>query len=145
MSQRIKGHRRVTLNRSAHSKREDKTVRKIYLWTKKGWWDVWQSLIIKSLKMYKISHEVINFIEKTMKTSRVELTVGGTSLAEAKVQRGIFKGNALSLWLFIIAMMPLNHALIKCTAGYKLSSLQEKINHLLYMDNMKKMNKNWKL
>ena len=30
--------------------------------------------------MYKISHEVINFIEKTMKTWRVELTVGGTSL-----------------------------------------------------------------
>ena len=77
-----------------------------------------QSCIIKCLKMYKISHEVINFIEKTMKTWRVE---GGKGLAKTKIQRGIFQGDALSLLLFIIAMMPLNHILRKCTAGYKLS------------------------
>ena len=34
--------------------------------------------------MYKISHEVINFIEKTMKTWRVELTEGRRSLGEIK-------------------------------------------------------------
>ena len=39
--------------------------------------------------MYKISLDVINFIEKTMKTWRVELTVGGRTLPEAKIQRGI--------------------------------------------------------
>ena len=33
-----------------------------------------QSWIIHCLKMYKISHEVINFIEKTLKTWRVQLT-----------------------------------------------------------------------
>ena len=31
-------------------------------------------------------------------------------------------------------MMPLNHILRKCIAGYKLSKSQEKINHLMYMD-----------
>ena len=36
-----------------------------------------QSWILHCLKMYKISHEVINFIEHTMKTWRVELTAGG--------------------------------------------------------------------
>ena len=35
--------------------------------------------------MYKISDEVINFIEKTMQTWVVELTAGGKSLAEAKI------------------------------------------------------------
>ena len=44
-----------------------------------------QSWIINSLKMFKISGEVINFIEKTMKTWRVELTEGGKSLDEAKI------------------------------------------------------------
>ena len=58
--------------------------------------------------MPKISDEVINFIEKTMKTWRVELTAGGRRLAEAKTQRVIFQGDALSLLLFIIAMMPLS-------------------------------------
>ena len=34
-------------------------------------------------------------------------------------------------------MMPLNHILGKCTAGYKLSKSQEKINYLMYIDDMK--------
>ena len=55
-----------------------------------------QSWIINYLKMYKISDEVINFIEKTMKTWRVELIAERKSLAEAKIQRGIFQGDALS-------------------------------------------------
>ncbi len=71
--------------------------------------------------MYKISHEVINFIEKTMKTWRVELTAGRKHLAETNIQRGIFQGDALSSLQFKIVMMPLNRTLRKCTVGYKFS------------------------
>ena len=67
----------------------------------------------------------------------MELTAVGSSLAEAKIQRGIFQGDALSRLLFVIAMMPLNYILGKCTAGCKLSRSQEKINHLMYMDVVK--------
>ena len=95
-------------------------------------------------KMYKISHEVINFIEQTMKTWRVELTAGGRSIAETKIQRGIFQGDALLPLLFIIAVMPLNHKIRKCAAGYKLRRSQEKINHLMYMDDIKLFAKNEK-
>ena len=102
------------------------------------------SWIINCLKMYKISSEVINFIEKTMKTCWVELRAGGRSLAETKIQRCIFQGYALSPLLFIIAMMPLNHILRKCTAGYKPSRSQEKINHLMNMDGIKLFAKNEK-
>ena len=93
--------------------------------------------------MYKISHEIINSIEKNMKNWRVEITTGRKSLAETKIQRGIFQGEALSPLLFIIAMMPLNPILRKCTAGYKLRS-QEKIHHLMYMDDIKLFAKNEK-
>ena len=41
-------------------------------------------------------------------------------------------------------MMPLNHILRKCTAGYKLTKSQEKINHLMYMDDIKPFAKNEK-
>ena len=41
-------------------------------------------------------------------------------------------------------MMPLNHILRKCTAGYKLSRSQEKINDLMYMDDIKLFAKNEK-
>ena len=82
-----------------------------------------------------------------MKTWRVELTAGGKSLAETKIQRGIFQGDALSPLLFIIAMMPLKYVLRKCTSGYTLSRSQEKINHLRYMIDIKlfaKNENNWK-
>ena len=46
--------------------------------------------------------------------------------------------------MFIIAIMPLNHILRKCTAGYKLSKSQENINHLMYMDDIKLYAKNEK-
>ena len=95
-----------------------------------------QSWIINCLKMYKISHETINFIEKNMKNWRVELTAGGKRLAETKIQRGIFQGDALSPLLFLIVMMPLNHILRKCTAGYKLSRSQEKVKYLMYMEDI---------
>ena len=55
-----------------------------------------------------------------------------------------FQWDALSPLQFIIAMMPLNHILKKCTTGYKLSRSQEKINHLMYMDDIKLFAKNEK-
>ena len=91
--------------------------------------------------MYNISDEVINFIGKTWK---VELTAGGRTSAETKVKRGMFQGDTLSPLQFISAMMPLNHILRKCTAGYKLSKLRKKINHLIYMDDNKLFAKNEK-
>ena len=89
-----------------------------------------------------------DFIEKTMKTWTVELTARGTCLAEAKNQSGIFPGYAQSPLLFVIGMMPLSHIIKKCTARHKLSKSQEKINHLIYMDDIKlfaKTKKDWKL
>ena len=102
------------LNKSKYGR---KNLAIAWIDNKKAYDMVPQSWIINCLKMYKMSHQVINFIEKTMNTWRVELTAGGRSFAEIKVQRGIFQGNAQSPLLFIIAMMSLNHILRKCTAG----------------------------
>ena len=60
---------------------------------------------------------------------------------ETKIQRGIFQGDALSP---LLAIMPLNHILRKCTAGYKFSRSQEMINHLMYMNDIKLLVKNGK-
>ena len=92
---------------------------------------------INYLKIYKISDEPINFIEKTMKTWKVKLTAGQRRSAEGKIQGGAFQRDALLPLLFITAMMPLNHIHRKCTAGYKRTKSQEKISHLMYMDDIK--------
>ena len=71
-----------------HILNESRTIRKnlaiAWIDYKKAYDMVPHSWIINSLKMYKISHEVINFIDKTMKTWRVELTAGGRRLAETR-------------------------------------------------------------
>ena len=142
MPQKIQRHSRVTLHRSPHFKwKQEQTEKYSY---SLAYDIVPQSWIINCLKMYKISHEIINFIEKNMKNWRVELTAGGKSLAETKIQRWIFQGDALSTLLFIIAMMPRSHILRKCTDGYKLRRSFEKINHLMYMDDIKLFAKNEK-
>ena len=108
---------------------ESKTRRKNlsigWIDNKKAYTVVLQSWILHCLKMYKISDKVIKFIEKTKEAQSVELAVEGKSVKEVKTQRGIFQGNASLPLLFVIAMVPLNHILRKCTTGYKLSKSQD--------------------
>ena len=54
--------------------------------------------------MYEIS-------DKAMKNWKVELTTGGKTLAEAKIQGGIFQGNAISPLLLVIPTMTFKHTL----------------------------------
>ena len=67
---------------------------------------------------------------------QTELTSSGESLAEVNIRRGIFQGDSLSPLLFVICMIPLTHALCKAKAKYTLGG-GEKINHLLFMDDLK--------
>ena len=81
-----------------------------------------------------------------MNNWRVELTVGGKILAEAKILRGIFLGDVLAPLFFVTAMMLLNH-IGNTQANTNFMDLK-KINHLMYMDDIKlfaKIKKNWKL
>ena len=97
-----------------------KTKRKILATTlidyKSSYNMVLQSCIIECIKKYKIFDEVIKFIEETMKNWRVKLIVR-KDLSEENIHRGIFRIDALSPLLFVIAMMPLNHIRIKSTGG----------------------------
>ena len=61
-----------------------------------------------------------------------------------KIQRGIFQGVVLSPFLFVITIMPFNQILRKLTGGFKLHKLQEKINHIMYMDDIRLLTKNKK-
>ena len=53
----------------------------------------------------------------------------------------IFQRDALSQLLFLLAMIPLNPLLAKCTGGNKLSKSQKKINHLIYKGDIKLLTK----
>ena len=69
---------------------------------------------------------IINFIEKTMEISSVELTAGGRNLAESKIQSGVFQGHALSPLLFVIVMTPFNHILKNTLADTNLINCKKR-------------------
>ena len=66
------------------------------------------------------------------------------SLVEAWIERSIFQGDALSPFLFVIVIIPLNHTLRKYKDEYKLCKSQEKINHLMNQNEIKLFVKNEK-
>ena len=73
------------------SKNRRKNLAMAWIDYKKAYDMVPQRWIINCLKKYKVSHKIINSSKKIMKNWRVELTAGGKTLAETKIQRGIFQ------------------------------------------------------
>lgn len=93
------------------------------------------------LDMYKVDERVARFLKLSMDNWKTVLESGGESLGEVKIKRGIFQGDSLSPLLFIMAMIPLTSVLRKATPGYFLKN-KSKLNHLLYMDDLKLFAKN---
>ena len=72
---------------------------------------------------------------------QTELTSYKESLAKVTIRKQIFQGDSLSLLLFVRYKIPQTHVLCKAKAGYNLGGV-EKINRLLFMDNLKLYGKN---
>ena len=53
------------------------------------------------------------------------------------IRRGIFQGDSLSPILFVLCLIPLSALLNGMGDGYKLGKYHGKINHLLFMDDLK--------
>ena len=72
-----------------------------------------------------------------MKSWKTVLTANGEELGEVSIRRGIFHGDSLSPLLFVVAMIPLTSLLRMEEMGYRFGKEGKKINHLLFMDDLK--------
>ena len=104
---------------------------------KKAYDMVPHSWIIECLEIFKVSQNITILIRNSMKNWRVELTSMGQKLGEVNIRRGIFQGDSLSPILFVMALIPWSTVLNKTKVGYGLVNNRGKINHLLYMDDLK--------
>ena len=77
-----------------------------------------------------------------MQQCRLPLTTNGEDLEEVNVKRGIFQGGSLSPLLLVLSMVPLSLILKKVNACYKWGKKEYKLNHLLFMDDLKLYAKN---
>ena len=100
------------------------------------------SWILECLELSQISENIKKFIENTMKHWATELTSCGENLEKVDIRRGIFQGDSLSPLLFVICMVPLTKVLRKIRAVYVIKEGNLKVNHLLFMDDLKLFGKN---
>ena len=77
------------------------------------------------------------YLKNSMANWKTELFVYGQSLGQVNMKRGICQGDSLSPLLFVLCMIPLTLLLRQTKAEYQFKGRHEKINHLLYIDDLK--------
>ena len=95
------------------------------------------SWILETLGLIKVAKNIEGLLTKSMVDWKTVLTSGGERLGEVGIRRGIFQGDTLSPLLFVVAMIPLTLLLRKEVMGYRFGAEGKKINHLLFMDDLK--------
>ena len=87
--------------------------------------------------MFGIDENLRTFLQKSMQQWRLSLTANGEDLGKVNMKRGIFQGDSLSPLLFVLSLVPLSLILKKVNACYKWGKKEYKLNHLLFMDDLK--------
>ena len=95
------------------------------------------SWILEYLDMLGIVDNVRIFLEKSVKKWKLLLTSNGSDLCEVEVNKGIFQGDSLSPLIFATCMIHLSLLLRKVKASYEWGRKEFKLNHLLFMDDLK--------
>ena len=94
--------------------------------------------------MFGAAENIKTLLVKSMEEWRVMLRVGNSEVGEVDIKRGIFLGDSLSPLVFVLALISLSLILRKAKAGYEFSGSKVKINHLLFMDDLKLYSRNEK-
>ena len=95
------------------------------------------SWIIECLDLFGVAGNIKSLLVNSMEKWRVMLRAGNSELGEVDIKQGIFRGDSSSPSMFVFALIPLSLILRKAKAACKFSGSKEKINHLLFMDDMK--------
>ena len=91
------------------------------------------SWIIDCLDLFGVAGNIKSLLLNIMEKWKVILCLGNSKLGKVEIKRGIFQGDSLSL--FVLALIPLSLNLRN--AAYEFSKSRKKINHLLFMDDLK--------
>ena len=95
------------------------------------------SWINECMEMFGIAENLRTFLQKSMQQWRESLTANGEDLGDVTVKREIFQGDSLSPFLFVLSIVPLSLILKKVNVCFKCGKKEYKLNHLLFMDDLK--------
>ena len=87
--------------------------------------------------MFGVAENIKSLLVNSMEKWEVMLCPGNSELGEVEIKRGVFQGDSLFPFVFVLAFIPLSLILRKAKTAYEFSESKEKINHLLFMDDLK--------
>ena len=95
-----------------------------YLWIK------------ECLDLFGVAENIKTLLVNSMEKWRVTCA-RNSELGKYDIERGIFQGDFVSPLVFVLALIPSSLILRKAKATYEFSGSKEKINHLLFVDDLK--------
>ena len=118
-------------------KSRNKNLAMAWIDYKKAYDIIRHSWIIECLDFFRVAENIKSLLVNSMEKWKVMLCSGNSELGEVETKRGIFQGDSLSPLVFVLALIPLSFILRKAKAAYEFSESKEKINNLLFMDDLK--------
>ena len=119
------------------AKRGGKNLAMAWIDYKKAYDMVPHSWLLEVVEMLGVAGNIGVLLRNSMANWKSELMGGGDVLGTVDIKRGIFQGDSLSPLLFVMVMIPLSMLLKAENKGYKLRHSDRRINHLLFMDDLK--------
>ena len=96
-----------------------------------------QGWISECLELFGVAENNKKFLVNSMNKRKQELTSNRVSLGNVKIRRGIFQGDSLFPLLFVLCMVPLSLILRKNKFHYEFGDKLTRLNHLLFMGDLK--------
>ena len=104
---------------------------------KKAYNMVPHSWVVQCLDLFGLAENSKGLLVNSMEKWKVMPCSENSELSEVEIKRGIFHGDSLSPLVFALTLIPLSLILRKAKAAYEFSESKEKINHLIFMDDLK--------
>ena len=93
--------------------------------------------VIECLDLFGVAESIKSFLLNNMEKSKVMLCSANSEFGEVEFKLGIFQGDSLFPLVLLLALIPLSLILRKAKATYEFSESKEKIDHHLFMDDLK--------
>ena len=95
------------------------------------------SWILKTFELVGTTTNIIELLKSSMQSCRTVLFSGKKKLGKVSIRRGIFQEDSLSPLLFVVALIPVAIILRTLKQEYSFGRGKERLNHLLFMDDLK--------
>ena len=95
------------------------------------------SWLLKILELVGTARDITELLKRSMQSWRMVMFSGKNKLGKVNIRRGIFQGDSLSPLLFVVALIPVTIILRTLKQGYSFGKGKERLNHLLFMDDLK--------